>query len=262
MEERLQKILSQWGVASRRQAEQLIREGRVMLNGAIAELGQSANPQVDQIAVDGLTIKPTNRPDNHYLLLNKPAGVVSTCEDPWGRPTVLDLLPEDWRQGQGIHPVGRLDADSTGALLLTNDGQFTYQLTHPRHQVAKTYEVTVEGHPSDHRLQQWRQGIVLLGRKTLPAQVTVLKRLAQNRTLLRVVLREGRNRQIRRIAEQLGHSVVALKRTAIGSIQLGNLPAGQYRFLAAPEVTVLTQFEPSTTLISSSHTPARSALDS
>ncbi|NEQ30698.1 MAG: rRNA pseudouridine synthase [Leptolyngbya sp. SIO4C5] len=258
MEERLQKVLSQWGVASRRQAEQLIREGRVMLNGAIAELGQKADPQTDEIAVDGLVLKPANQPDSYYLLLHKPAGVVSTCEDPWGRPTVLSLLPLAWQQGQGIHPVGRLDADSTGALLLTNDGHLTYQLTHPRHQIAKTYEVEVEGRPSAHRLQQWRHGIVLLGRKTLPAQIKVLKQSAPDRTLLRVVLREGRNRQIRRVAKQLGHPVVTLKRTAIGPIELGNLPSGHYRILAAPEVAMLTQTMPDTSLISSSHMPASS----
>ncbi|NJL86373.1 MAG: rRNA pseudouridine synthase [Leptolyngbyaceae cyanobacterium SM1_1_3] len=261
MEERLQKILSQWGIASRRQAEQLILEGRVMVNGAIAELGQKANSQTDQIAVDGSAIKPASRPNSCYLLLHKPDGVVSTCYDPWNRPTVLDLLPEFWQQGQAIHPIGRLDVDSTGALLLTNDGQLTHYLTHPRHQIFKTYEVTVTGHPSDHRLQRWRQGIVLLGRKTLPAQVTVLKQLSHNRTLLRVVLKEGRNRQIRRVAEQLGHPVTALKRTAIGSVELGSLPSGEYRFLTPAEVAILSPPAPLTARLSSSHTP-RSLLDS
>lgn len=238
MEERLQKILSQWGIASRRQAEQMILDGRVRLNGAIVQLGQKANPDSDSIEVDGVRIQPGDRPELLYLLLHKPAEVVSTCDDPWGRTTVLDLLPHQLHHQTGLHPVGRLDADSTGALLLTNDGDVTFWLTHPRHSVAKTYRVWVEGHPSEKILQQWRQGIILSGKPTLPAEVDVLQ-VQANQTLLEIVLHEGRNRQIRRVAAQLGHAVVRLHRVAIGSIGLGPLPQGQYRSLCSAEVRFL-----------------------
>ena len=244
MDERLQKLLSQWGIASRRQAEQMILAGRVQLNGTIAQLGQKANPAVDQIKVDGIFIQPTHRPTLTYLLLNKPAGVLSTCTDPWHRPTVLDLLPEALKEGHGIHPVGRLDADSTGALLLTNDGALTFYLTHPSHHIPKTYEVWVEGYPAESVLQQWRQGVMLSGRRTLPTNVTVLEQSPQRQTLLQVILTEGRNRQIRRVAEQLGHPVRYLHRTAIGPIQLqspGTVPiaSGQYRLLKDIEISFL-----------------------
>lgn len=239
MEERLQKILSQRGIASRRQAEQMILTGRVQLNGVTAHLGQKANADADTITIDGQRLPPGDTPSLSYLLLNKPAGVVSTCRDPQGRSTVLELLPPQWRQS-GLHPVGRLDADSTGALLLTNDGSITFYLTHPRHHVAKTYQVWVKGNPSAVILQQWRQGILLQGRPTLPAQVCVLDRCREPaRTCLEITLHEGRNRQIRRVAEQLGHPVLSLQRVAIGPIQLGNLPCGQWRSLTEPEITAL-----------------------
>lgn len=242
MAERLQKILSRWGVASRRQAEKLILEGRVRLNGSPAHLGQQADPNVDAIEVDGTLIRPAYRPAPVYLLLHKPAGVVSTCSDPQGRTTVLDLLPDAYRQGQGIHPVGRLDADSTGALLLTNDGDLTQQLTHPRHHVAKTYHVGVQGHPSEAELRLWRQGVLLDGYQTQPAQVRVLRsRRQSNQTELEVILREGRNRQIRRIAEQLGHPVVWLHRVAIGPVRLQQLAAGNVRPLTEAEIQGLKQ---------------------
>jgi len=243
MDERLQKILAHWGIASRRQAEQMILAGRVRLNGNIAQLGQKANPVRDRIEVDGVPVKPADRPLGVYLLLNKPIGVVSTCSDPRAAAKVLDLLPPQLRSGQGIHPVGRLDADSTGALLLTNDGKLTFCLTHPRHSVSKTYQVLVQGRPSEQVLQAWRQGVILSGRKTLPASVRVLDR-ARDQTLLEVVLSEGRNRQIRRTAELLGHPVVNLHRTAIGPIQLQPpgepaLPPGCCRPLLEEEIIFL-----------------------
>ncbi|WP_421655779.1 pseudouridine synthase [Leptothermofonsia sp. ETS-13] len=243
-DERVQKILSQWGIASRRQAEQMILEGRVRLNGTIAQLGQKADPAFDRIEVDGIALQPASRPKPIYLLLNKPLGVVSTCTDPWGRVTVLDLLPPEFHHQQGIHPVGRLDADSTGALLLTNDGDLTYFLTHPRHCIPKTYEVWVAGFPSETVLRRWRQGVGLDGRKTLPAQVEVLEQHPEDKTLLRIILREGRNRQIRRVAEQLGHPVIHLHRTAIGSIALQSpgsppLPSGSCRPLKDIEIGFL-----------------------
>jgi pseudouridine synthase len=179
-----------------------------------------------------------------YILLHKPAGVVSTCNDPQGRTTVIDLLTPELQNGQGIHPVGRLDVDSTGALLLTNDGKLTLGLTHPRHSIPKTYHVWVEGHPPESVLDLWRQGVILEGRKTRPAQVRLLQR--GSRTLLEIILQEGRNRQIRRVAQKLGYPVIQLHRTAIGLIGLqlpGStpLPKGQYRYLKDFELNFLQE---------------------
>jgi 23S rRNA pseudouridine2605 synthase len=244
MDDRVQKVLSQWGITSRRRAEAMITAGRVSINGTVAQLGQRIDPTVDRIFVDGKVVSPENRPDRVCLLMNKPRGVVCTCDDPQGRTTVLDLLPDVLRQKQGIHPVGRLDVDSTGALLLTNDGDLTFHLTHPRHQIGKTYRVWVQGFPSDDMLAQWRRGIELDGRKTLPADVAIVRRHPHGSTLLNVILHEGRNRQIRRVAEQLGHPVVHLHRTAIGQICLQAaglpvLPQGSIRLLTGAETCFL-----------------------
>jgi 23S rRNA pseudouridine2605 synthase len=244
MNERVQKVLSRWGVAARRQVEQLIQQGRVEINGTVAYLGQKVDPIADQIAVDGTVVNPVECPQRIYLLMNKPSSVISTCDDPQGRQTVLDLLPPTLCQGQGIHPVGRLDAESTGALLLTNDGNLTFYLTHPRHHIPKTYHVWVEGYPSSSMLKQWQQGVWLEGQRTLPADISVLKSHSDHRTLLEIVLKEGRNRQIRRIAEQLGHPVQTLHRIAIGSIGLqsasqAHLKSGHYRFLTSAEICFL-----------------------
>jgi len=243
-QERLQKVLSQLGIASRRHSEQLILGGRVFVNGAVAYLGQKVDPALDQITVDGEWVNSAQRPDRIYLLMNKPSGVVTTCDDPHAKRTVLDLLPESLRQGQGIHPVGRLDADSTGALLLTNDGKLTFYLTHPRHHVPKTYQVWVKGYPSETTLNQWRTGVWLEDRLTLPAEVKLIRRHPNQKTLLEIVLREGRNRQIRRVAEQLGHPVIHLHRAAIGEIHLrpkgeAELPRGHIRSLSNFEICFL-----------------------
>ncbi|MBE9062357.1 pseudouridine synthase [cf. Phormidesmis sp. LEGE 11477] len=246
MAERLQKLLSQRGIASRRRAEKLILGGRVTVNGEIAELGQRADVSHDRICVDGVEIGEP--PRCAYFLVHKPKGVVSTCHDPQGRKTVLDLLDTASHQGVGIHPVGRLDADSTGALLLTNDGDFTYLLTHPRHQMSKVYRVSVKGVPSPDTLSQWQAGVVLDGRKTLPAEVSLLKRQSGDsqgdgteRALLQIALKEGRNRQIRRVAQMLGHPVTALHRSKIGSLPLGDLARGRYRSLTEKEIARLKQ---------------------
>ncbi len=244
MDERLQKILSQWGIASRRKAEQMIIAGRVKVNGKVIQLGEKAKPELDKIEVDGLPIRPEDRPEPIYLLLNKPMGVISTCSEPSKRSKVLDILSSELRNGKGIHPVGRLDADSTGALLLTNDGRVTYGLTHPKHCLPKTYQVWVEGNPQESVLNLWRQGIILSGKKTLPAQVKVLEAGYGSQTLLEVIISEGRNRQIRRVAEKLGHPAIELHRTAIGQIKLqlpgeSVLPIGHYRPLKDFEIDFL-----------------------
>jgi pseudouridine synthase len=243
MEDRLQKILSQLGLASRRQAELMIADGRVKLNGQVAQLGQRADLTVDRIELDGKLLKSEHRPQLLYFLLNKPRGVVSTCQDPEGRRTVLDLFPEAVASHQGLHPVGRLDTDSSGALLVTNDGDLTFYMTHPSHEVEKTYEVWVQGSPSNMVLSRWRDGVILDGRRTLPTRIRVLHS-GSDRTLLEIVMREGRNRQIRLVAQQLGHPVSRLHRTAIGNIDLrsdDHLPvrSGSYRPLLRDEINFL-----------------------
>jgi pseudouridine synthase len=245
MKERVQKIIAQWGIASRRQAETLILEGRVRLNGQVAQLGQKADPHRDRLEVDGKLLRAKNRPDRIYLLLHKPKGVVSTCVDPQGRKTVIDLLPPEWRRGQGIHPVGRLDTDSTGALLLTNDGALTQAIAHPRSHLEKIYQVWVAGQPTASTLQTWREGTILDDRPTLPAAIKVLTERS-DRTLLEIKLREGRNRQIRRVAEAFGHPVLKLHRLAIGPIQLQlphqpQLLVGQCRSLTDGELKSIWQ---------------------
>ena len=238
MAERVQKILSQWGIASRRQAEKMIVEGRVKLNGNLVNLGSKADPEQDLLEVDGVSLKPNSRPQSLYLLLHKPLGVVSTCQDPQKRITIIDLLPQKLTRGQGIHPVGRLDANSTGALLLTNDGKVTLALTHPRYHLPKTYHVCLRGNPPESILEKWRRGVILAGKTTLPAVIKVRQRFG-NKTAIEIVLREGRNRQIRRVAEQLGFPVISLHRTAIGVIKLENLPSGHYRHLKNSEISFL-----------------------
>ncbi|MGF1570545.1 MAG: pseudouridine synthase [Nodosilinea sp.] len=238
MAERLQKILSQHGLASRRRAEQLIEAGQVQVNGEVAYLGQKVDPAVDWIEVEGQPLLVEERPQLHYLLLHKPLGMVSTCFDPEGRPTVLGALPPHLQQ-VGIHPVGRLDVYSTGVLLLTNDGDLTYRLTHPKHDVAKTYRVRLEGQITPATLANWREGIWLDGRRTRPARVQRLEPTQPDSTWLKVVLQEGRNRQIRRVAEALGHRVLSLHRTAVGSIHLGELKVGTYRSLSMTEIKAL-----------------------
>ncbi len=243
MEAKLQKIISQSGIASRRQAEEMIKLERVRVNGVLAHIGQKVNPQTDTITVDGKTVSTQERPVLNYLLINKPSGVVSTCYDPQGRPTVLDLLPEDLRFGRGIHPVGRLDADSTGALILTNDGDLTFKLTHPRHNIKKTYRVLVKGHPPEETLQKWREGVLLDNKKTRAAQVQLIEKIAEN-SRLEIVLGEGRNRQIRRVAKKLGYPVIGLHRSAIGSVQLQlpnkeYLSEGSFRYLTEKEILYL-----------------------
>ena len=238
--QRLQKLIAAAGLCSRRTAEAWIEAGRVNVDGQVSTLGDQADPDSQVIQVDGRPLCPRREPT--VLLINKPAGVISTCRDPRGRSTVLDLLPRQLRQG--LHPVGRLDADSRGALLLTDQGELTLRLTHPRFDHAKTYRVWVEGTPLDTSLQRWRRGVSLDGTRTRSAEVRVLQRRS-DRTLLEVVLLEGRNRQIRRVADLLGHPVLDLQRVAIAGLRLGPLPEGRWRHLSRGEwQPLLDQGEP------------------
>ncbi len=231
MAERLQKLLAQAGVGSRRACEDLIRQGRVAVNGQTAQLGQKADPARDHITVDGQPIR--RRPRHAYIALYKPVGVVCTTRDPQGRPTVLDLVPQF--TAMRLWPVGRLDADSEGLVLLTNDGELAHRLTHPRYEHTKEYKVCVEGHPDAAALRRWREGVLLDGRRTAPAQVEWLPREG-DRAWLRVVLREGRKREIRRVAALLGYPVVRLIRVRIGPVRLGNLQPGEWRHLTRQEL--------------------------
>lgn len=233
MEERLQKILARAGLGSRRACEELIRQGRVSVNGQVAQLGQKADPNRDHIAVDGKPVRADS--PRIYIVLHKPRGILSDEGDGSGRlSTARDLVPLPGR----LFPVGRLDLRSEGLILLTDDGELAHLLTHPRYEHPKEYHVYVEGHPGDETLDQWRRGVFLDGRKTVPADVSILRREA-NHTWLRVVLREGRKRQIRRVAAMLGHPVHRLIRMRLGSLRLGDLKPGQWRKLTGAEVRAL-----------------------
>jgi 23S rRNA pseudouridine2605 synthase len=234
--ERLQKILSQAGVASRRASEQLMRDGRVTVNGVtIFELGTKADPATDDIRVDGRRIKIAAR--HRYLLLNKPRGYVTTRSDPQRRPTVIDLV-----QGvkEYVYPVGRLDYESEGLLLLTNDGDLAARLTHPRHGVPRVYEARVLGVPDAHDLDRLSRGLVVDGRRTAPAEVRLLpQRRDQADATIVITLHEGRNRQVRDMCDAIGHPVEHLKRVAIGALRDPKLKLGYWRDLTADEVARL-----------------------
>lgn len=233
LEERLQKILARAGLGSRRACEEIIAAGRVRVNGEVAQLGDKADPQKDQITVDGRPLKGAER--MKYVALNKPTGVLSTVTSPDPRPTVLDLVDVPER----LYPVGRLDADSEGLMLLTNDGDLANRLTHPRYGHEKEYRVLVARHPDEEQLNTWRRGVVLEdGSRTAPAQVEVESSYGKG-SWLRVVLREGRKRQIREVGKLIGLPVARIIRVRIGSLLLGKLKPGEWRYLTPQEVAAL-----------------------
>ena len=226
--ERLQKVLARTGFGSRRQCEALIADGRVSVNGVVAELGRRIDPSVDRVEVDRVVVGVADGLV-HYLL-NKARGVVSTASDPQGRPTVVELVPEEPR----VYPVGRLDTDSEGLLILTNDGDLTHRLTHPSFGVEKEYLAHVRGEVSASALRKLRHGIELEDGWTAPAQATV-----PSPGLVRITIHEGRNRQVRRMLEDVGHPVERLVRVRIGELRDPSLPPGRWRPLAAEEVRSL-----------------------
>jgi 23S rRNA pseudouridine2605 synthase len=234
MEERLQKILARAGIGSRRACETLIEQGRVTVNGRRAELGQKADPENDVIALDG---EPLRAPEKRVVvMLNKPRGVVSSAAAQDDRPIVRDLVNLEGR----LYPVGRLDADSEGLILLTNDGELTDTLTHPRYESEKEYRVLVRGEPKAEKLSAWRRGVMLEGEKTAPAQVS-LEKEARGGHWLRIVMHEGRKHQIRDIGALLGLPVERLIRVRMGGLGLGDLPVGAWRVLSAAEVRKLRE---------------------
>ncbi len=228
--QRLQRIISEAGICSRRKAEVLITEKRLKVNGKIASLGEIADLDVDIILLDNKQI--LRKIEKKVILINKPIGYISSCSDPHGRLTLLDLLPSSIKQG--LYPVGRLDLNSRGAILATNHGELSLKLTHPKYAHKKTYQVLVKGSPSLEALSIWKNGIDLDGIKTMKASISVLKS-DSNETLLEIIMSEGKKRQIRRIANIIGNPVLDLKRTAIGSIKIGQLKEGNWRILQEKE---------------------------
>lgn len=232
---RLQKILADLGVASRRAAEELIRQGKVSVNGTVAAVGDKADPSRDRITLNGRLLRRPVRTENKYIMLNKPRGYITTMSDEMERKCVAELV-----RGipQRIYPIGRLDRESEGLLLMTNDGDFANAMMHPSRHVPKTYRVTVRPGVSREQIGQMEQGIVIEGRKTAPAQVSVLAG-EPGRVVLQIVLHEGRNREIRKMCEALGLETARLKRTAFGTVRLGMLAPGKWRSLTAEEVSAL-----------------------
>jgi len=235
MQERLQKVISRAGIASRREAEKLITAGRVSVNGVVQrELGTKVDPERDIVAVDG---KPIAAEKKVYILLNKPKGIVTTCADPQGRKTVLDLLGEVPAR---IYPVGRLDYNTEGLLLLTNDGELAHALTHPSRQIDKTYIAKVKGIPAEEKLDLLRMGIKLEDGLTAPAKVNVVDvDREKNVTTLEITIHEGKNRQIRRMCDAIGHPIKNLKRVRFAFLTLEGLRRGQFRYLSYGEVQKL-----------------------
>ena len=234
-EEKLQKVLARMGIASRRVVEEYILDERVQVNGEIAHIGQRVNIAEDEISFDGTPIRV--KPDLVYYLLHKPVGVISTAKDPQGRETVIDLLPTEPR----VFPVGRLDKESEGLLIVTNDGDLTYRLTHPSHGIEKEYLAAVEGKVSRGDLRKLREGIELEDGMTAPAKVSQV-----DDGVVKIIIHEGRNRQVRRMFQMIGHPVKRLVRTRIGNLVDHKLQSGQWRLLDALE---LLDFESATVLI-------------
>ena len=231
MLERLQKVLAKAGVASRRRAEELIRQGKVRVDGkVVTEMGTKVDPETQNIECDGVAL--VSQEEKVYILLNKPTGYLSTVDDPQGRPIVTDLLKNI---AERVYPVGRLDLNTEGALLLTNDGELSQKILHPSHEVNKTYVAKVKGVPGKKKLDALSKGIELEGRKTWPARIKVLKTEAQS-TVIQIIIHEGRKRQVRKMFEAIGHPVLALKRTAYGQLELGGLGPGKYRFLTPRDI--------------------------
>lgn len=238
MQIRLQKYLSQAGIASRRASEHLILKGRVKINGiTVKELGTKINPESDIIEVDG---KICDIKHNYiYLLLNKPTGIITSVKDPFGRPTVLQLL-----EGvkERVFPVGRLDKDTSGLLLLTNDGDLTYKLTHPKFKVFKTYIARIKGTIKEKEIKALKEGIMLEDGLTSPAKIKIIK-ICNNSTIIELKIYEGRNRQVRRMCAAIGHPVISLKRTEIGKLSLKGLKVGQWRYLNQEEINYIKKLK-------------------
>ena len=234
-EVRLQKYLSECGVASRRKSEDLIVSGVVKVNGAVAHIGDKIHTYSDKVTVHGKTVQPVG--EKVYLMLNKPRGFVTTMSDEQGRKCVADLVA---KAPAKVYPVGRLDRNSEGLLLMTNDGEFSNRMMHPRSHISKTYRVTVRPPVSDEQISRMMAGVLIEGRKTLPCEIEIQLK-EETRFVLKFTLYEGRNREIRKMCEEVGLEVIRLKRIAIDTLSLGMLPQGQWRLLKEQEVKRLIQ---------------------
>jgi pseudouridine synthase len=231
MQERLQKVIAHAGITSRREAERLILDGQVVVNGSvITALGTKVDPAHDVITVRGARVKPA--PEKLYLLMHKPVGYVSTVKDPQQRPVIIDLLRHITSR---VYPVGRLDYDAEGLILLTNDGELAYRLQHPRYRISRTYEVKVKDFFPGEKLSLLRKGMQLEDGMTLPAKATFLKKAMRN-SWLSITLYEGRNKQVKRMCAAAGHPVLKIKRIRFGSLKLGRMSPGDYRHLTQDEV--------------------------
>lgn len=231
---RLQKYLAEADVASRRKCEEIILSGRVAVNGVtVTELGTKVDTDTDVVTLDGETVKP--EATLVYIMLNKPDGCVTTADDQFNRPTVMDYVRDIKER---IYPVGRLDYDTSGLLILTNDGDLTYRLTHPKHNVTKTYIALVDTEPTPAEIKHFESGVVIDGRMTARARLVVAKR-DERGAYLKIMIHEGRNRQVRKMCEAIGHPVRRLKRVATGKLTLGTLKKGEYRHLTNDEVEYL-----------------------
>ncbi len=233
---RLQKMLADCGVDSRRKCEDLIKKGHVKVNGKIAVIGDKVDPYSDKVYVKGKRVTAAAKPKYRYIMLNKPRGYVTTMSDERGRKCIKELIED---VNERVYPIGRLDRDSEGMLLLTNDGDFANHIMHPKKHINKVYRVTVRPAITEEQVEKLQTGIILDGRKTAPAQVRVVTK-QEGRVVLEIVLREGRNRQIRRMCESLNLEVARLKRVAVGTVKLGGLKQGMYRDLSADEVKRLS----------------------
>lgn len=237
MEERLQKFLANQGICSRRKAEEEILQGKVKVNGqVITELGTKIDPEKDEICYEGKPV--SNQVEKVYILLNKPIGYVTTVKDQFHRPTVMELLKERGKQIKtAVVPVGRLDMYTSGALILSNDGDFVYKVTHPKHEITKTYQVTVKGSIAEAEVEQLKQGVDIGEYVTKPAQVRIMKiDREKDISRLEITIHEGKNRQVRRMCEAVGRKVLALHRSKIENLNVKDLKLGQWRYLKKQEV--------------------------
>ncbi len=231
---RLQKYLAECGICSRRKAEELILNGEIKINGeTVTELGTKIEPEKDEVCFRN--IKVEKKSDHIYIMLNKPIGYISSAKDQFNRKTVTDLVKiNDTR----IYPVGRLDYDTSGLIILTNDGDLTFKLTHPKHEVQKTYKALVDGIPTESNIKDFKSGLQIEDYKTSPASLKILS-TKNNQTEVEIIIREGKNRQVRKMCEKINCPVITLQRVAIGEIKIGDLQSGKYRYLNKSEIAYL-----------------------
>jgi 23S rRNA pseudouridine2605 synthase len=234
MEERLQKYIARCGVTSRRKAEELIFQGRVKVNGEVVINIITINPERDRVEVDDKLIMPNE--NKIYIMLNKPTGIITSAKDQFGRKTVLDIINVKER----VYPVGRLDYDTSGLLILTNDGDFAYKMTHPSHEVEKVYVAEVLGTPTEEEMNAFRNGLHIEDYVTSPAEIRILSKKSKT-SIVEIKIHEGRNRQVRKMCDKIDHPVIKLKRIRIGKLSLGDLKIGEWRHLTSEEVRYLKE---------------------